>query len=159
MTKRGKLVLGVVCGLAGVALIMWNGAAIALSLTQAKTGIPLLNLAGCVGGLFGLGAAADLLGPPQKSKAPKTPIAESRFASRADIEAAGLSDRAGDDEGIYLGTFTDDNGTIALRWRGETNLVTWGKPGANKSTGYIAPNLSLLRRSAIVMNPKLRLGP
>jgi hypothetical protein len=38
--------------------LLWNGAAIALSLTQAKTGIPLLNLAGCIGGLFGLGNRA-----------------------------------------------------------------------------------------------------
>ena len=155
MTKRGKLALGVVCGLAGGALLLWNGAIIFAGLTQAKTEIALLNLAGCIGGLFGIGGAADLLGPPKKSAKPKTAIAESRFASRADIVAAGLAGQDG--EGIYLGVFKDAEGDITLRWSGETHLLTYGKPGAHKTCGYIVPNLAERRGSTIAFDPKRQL--
>ena len=84
MRKASKLALGVVCGLAGGALLLWNGAAIALALTHG--GIPLLNLAGCVGGLFGIGGAADLLGPPRAPAAKKETIAQSIWATRAHVD-------------------------------------------------------------------------
>jgi hypothetical protein len=92
MTKRGKIALGVVCGLAGGALLLWNGAAIVLSLTQAKTGIALLNLAGCVGGLFGIGGAADLLGPSRAPAAKKETIAQSIWATRAHVDQWGIGE-------------------------------------------------------------------
>lgn len=91
MTKWQKIPLGVACLLAGGALLLSNGAALADSLIAAHTGVPLVSLFGVVGGLFGIGGACDLLGPPKKPAKPKTAIAESRFASRADIEAAGLA--------------------------------------------------------------------
>jgi hypothetical protein len=86
MTKWQKIPLGVVCLSAGGALLLWNGAAIVLSLTQAKTGIPLLNLAGCIGGLFGIGGAADLLGAARGAAKPKEAVALSIWASRAHVD-------------------------------------------------------------------------
>jgi hypothetical protein len=84
MTMRNKL-LGVVCLVAGGALIFWNGWAIVESLTH-KSGIPLLNFAGCVAGLFGIGGAADCFGEPRQAPKPKETIAKSIWATLAHVE-------------------------------------------------------------------------
>jgi type IV secretory pathway TraG/TraD family ATPase VirD4 len=156
LRSLGKGGLGLVCLLVGGALVLFFGAAIFESLSH-KGGLSLLNLAGCIGGLFGIGGACDLLGPPRKPEAAKTAIAESRFASRADIVAAGLAGQGDDDGGIYLGVFKDAEGELPLRWSGETHLLTYGKPGAHKTCGYIIPNLAMRDGSTIAFDPKRQL--
>jgi hypothetical protein len=86
MTRRSKLALGLLCLAVGCGLLLWNGAAIVDSLTQARSGIPLLNLAGCVVGLFGLGVAADAFGRPRPSPKPKENIAKSIWATRGHVD-------------------------------------------------------------------------
>ena len=148
MTRRGKIMLGVVCGLAGGALLLWNGAAIAASLTQAKNGIALFNLAGCVAGLFGLGAAADTLGPPRKpANDNKESVAKSQWAAPADA-APFLGD--GGKEGIYLGMVEGQS----LRQRNALHTLVIGPPGSNKSVGLAIPNIASLLRSLAIMDIK-----
>jgi hypothetical protein len=91
MTTRNKL-LGAACLVAGGALILWNGWAILESLTH-KSGIPLLNLAGCMAGLFGLGGAADCFGEKRPAPKPKETIAKSIWATLAHVEEYGIGEK------------------------------------------------------------------
>ncbi len=94
--------------------------------------------------------------------APQATIAHSKFATRADIERAGIDQktpRKGSEtdagkEGVYLGFFADDEGATTLRYKGGKHLLSFGTPGANKSAGLVVPNLSHLPRSVIVIDPK-----
>jgi type IV secretion system protein VirD4 len=59
----------------------------------------------------------------------------------------------------YLGFYVDPDAPtlgppIDLRYHGQKHLLTFGTPGANKSMGLVVPNLMLLRRSCIVIDPK-----
>ncbi|WP_267361034.1 MULTISPECIES: type IV secretory system conjugative DNA transfer family protein [unclassified Methylobacterium] len=62
----------------------------------------------------------------------------------------------------YLGFFVCDNGTpdagTPLAYPGPKHLLSFGTPGANKSMGLVVPNLMLLRRSMIVIDPKGQLA-
>lgn len=93
MTKWLKIPFGVVCLLAGGALFLWNGAALADSLIATRTGVALGNLFFFAVGLCGLGAAADCLGPPRKPAKPtKDNIAKSIWATRAHVDQWGIGD-------------------------------------------------------------------
>ncbi len=93
-------------------------------------------------------------------------IAMSKWATRADIERADIDEKTPRDmpesmseveagkEGVYLGFFADAGGAITLRYKGGKHLLSFGTPGANKSTGLVVPNLSHLPRSIIVIDPK-----
>jgi type IV secretion system protein VirD4 len=62
----------------------------------------------------------------------------------------------------YLGFFVGEDGKsqfdAQLRYHGPKHLLSFGTPGANKSMGLVVPNLLLLRRSAIVIDPKGQLA-
>lgn len=81
-------------------------------------------------------------------------IAKSEWADRADIEGAGIIETASDQDGVYLGFFADRDGALTLRYKEGKHLLSFGVPGANKSTGLIVPNLAHLRRSIVVIDPK-----
>lgn len=60
----------------------------------------------------------------------------------------------------YLGYFLDKgkpNGTI--HYRGPKHLMTIGPPGSSKTVGLIAQNMAALRRSVIVIDPKIQIAP
>ena len=93
MTRRGKIMLGVVCGLAGGALLLWNGAALADGLmTGTRSGIPLGSLSGVAIALMAIGASWDLLGPPRAPAPKKETIAQSIWASRAHVDEYGIGE-------------------------------------------------------------------
>jgi hypothetical protein len=79
MTKLRKILLGGTCLAGGAALFCSNGAEIFISLTQTGHGLSLGNFFGFVCGLAGLGARADLLGPPRARRA------ESRYRRQIDL--------------------------------------------------------------------------
>ncbi len=89
-------------------------------------------------------------------------IAMSKWATREDIERAGIDEKTprtmpeteAGKEGVYLGFFADKGGAITLRYKGGKHLLSFGTPGANKSTGLVVPNLAHLPRSIIVIDPK-----
>ena len=93
---------------------------------------------------------------------PQQGIALSKWATRADIERAGIDEKTprtmpeteAGKEGVYLGFFADAGGAISLRYKGGKHLLSFGTPGANKSTGLVVPNLAHLPRSMIVIDPK-----
>jgi type IV secretion system protein VirD4 len=62
----------------------------------------------------------------------------------------------------FLGFFVDSDGRpqfdTTLRYHGPKHLLCFGTPGANKSAGLCAGNALLLRRSAIVIDPKGQLA-
>ncbi len=98
----------------------------------------------------------------QTQPAPQQGIALSKWADRAAIEAAGVDqktprsapDAEAGKEGVYLGFFADTLGALTLRYKGGKHLLSFGTPGANKSTGLVVPNLAHLPRSIIVIDPK-----
>jgi len=150
----------------GVALVWWSGVAIVLAATHAGGGIALNNLGVLVLGLVSLGASADCFGwmPPTRDD-DKEPIAMSLWADRAEIERAGVIDKAPrasaeadpSKEGIYLGSFVDEQGALELRYHGGKSLMTFGPPGANKSAGLVVPNIAALRRSEAIIDVKCEL--
>ncbi|HQT46943.1 MAG TPA: type IV secretory system conjugative DNA transfer family protein [Acidocella sp.] len=59
------------------------------------------------------------------------------------------------DRGIYLGTFADEQGIERqVRYAGEKHVITIGPNGSGKGTGLIAPALSDLPRSILIIDPK-----
>ena len=56
--------------------------------------------------------------------------------------------------GIYVGFSPDENPKAPRVYDGENHLVTVGPPGSGKSLGLIVPNLALLDRSVLVIDPK-----
>lgn len=86
MTKWQKIPLGVACLLAGGTLFFWNGAALAASLIEARSGVPLGSLVGVIAGLFGIGGAADLLDPPRPAAKPKEAVALSIWAKQTHVD-------------------------------------------------------------------------
>ena len=122
-----RIPLGVACLVAGGALLAWNGAAIALTLMHSGGGMALPTLGGLLLGLAGLGACADCFGWLRSRGAEqKENIAMSKWATRADIERAGIHQKAlraapeteAGKEGIYLApTPVLDNTTAAFRER------------------------------------------
>jgi len=75
-------------------------------------------------------------------------IAESVTSPKAEaaIEAG--------DQGPYLGGYTDGQHYYALRYQGGLHMLCFGPPGSGKSMSLVVPNLSHLRRSVIVIDPK-----
>lgn len=99
-----------------------------------------------------------VIGLPSQSGTQAT-IALSKWATRADIEQAGIDENPSrplkvGEEGIYLGFFADKVSALTLRYFGKKHLLGFGPPGANKSTGLFVTNLAHLRRSIIVLDPK-----
>jgi hypothetical protein len=86
MTKWLKIPLGVICLLAGGALFLSSGAALADSLLVTRSGVSLGSLFFFAVGLCGLGAAADFLGPARAPAAKKETIAQSIWATRAHVD-------------------------------------------------------------------------
>jgi type IV secretion system protein VirD4 len=154
--------MGGTCLAGGAALFIWNGWEILFSLTQTGRGLPLGNFFGFVAGLGGLGASLDLLGKPRAPAAPvKDDIAKSVWASRAHVDQDGIGENAKaahGDGGPYLGVFAGGGGPVPLRYEGPKHLCVFGAPGASKSMSVVTPNISHLRRSMIVIDPKAQLA-
>jgi type IV secretion system protein VirD4 len=75
-----------------------------------------------------------------------------RWATIAEMRRARLMPRK---DGIYLGQFLADGAGIdAVAYPGPVHLITIGRTGAGKGTGLIIPNLSALRRSILIIDPK-----
>ena len=75
-----------------------------------------------------------------------------RFATVNELQAGGLLPRA---NGIYLGQAVEARAANAeIGYRGGVHLVTIGRTGSGKGTGLIIPNLSTLRRSILIIDPK-----
>ena len=103
-------------------------------------------------------AAFLAFGLPTQSAPPPT-VAKSRWATRLDLHRYNIAERPQPesvDQGVYLGTFEDRDprGALTLRYREGKHLLSFGTPGANKSTGLVVPNFQHLRRSVIVIDPK-----
>jgi type IV secretion system protein VirD4 len=80
---------------------------------------------------------------------------QARTALESELRRAKLSPHR---QGIYLGRFfnrfqPNKNGD-AIEYPGTVHLVTLGRTGIGKGTGLIIPNLSALRRSILVIDPK-----
>jgi type IV secretion system protein VirD4 len=59
------------------------------------------------------------------------------------------------DEGLYLGRFVDKGRVRSeVRYRDNIHVVTIGPTGSGKGTGLIIPNLSGLKRSIFIIDPK-----
>jgi type IV secretory pathway TraG/TraD family ATPase VirD4 len=157
-----KAALGVCCLTVGVALVGLNVATVARAWEAVRHGFPLLNIGGLALGLVALGASADLLRRARPAEPKKENMANSIWADRAAIERAGIDEKSQRarltrdpaTEGIYLGAFTDEQGTIELNYNGGKSILSIGVPGANKSTGLVIPALSELHRSKIVVDFK-----
>jgi type IV secretion system protein VirD4 len=81
-----------------------------------------------------------------------TPSRE-RTATESDLRQAGLMPRHPD--AIYLGRFLGDkHERESVGYPGGAHLVTIGPAGSGKGTGLIVPNLSTLRRSILIIDPK-----
>jgi type IV secretion system protein VirD4 len=77
---------------------------------------------------------------------------KARWAPLRMLQRAGLVPRKG---GIYLGRFLDDGVPgDRVSYPGPVHLLTIGPTGSGKGTGLIIPNLSELRRSIIIIDPK-----
>lgn len=160
MTTWQKIPLGVFCLGSGGALTIWSVAAIVFAMTQTRQGLQVPQFLALVVGLFVLGYSADLL---WRRRAPETKpgiIAKSIWATRQQIDACGIveSQQTGEGKGIYLGNFADKGDRPHLRYNGTKHLLCFGTPGANKSMGLVVPNLAHLRRSIIVIDPKLQIA-
>jgi type IV secretion system protein VirD4 len=89
-------------------------------------------------------------------------VAHSRWAERGDLGGiaesvaspeAQAAIEAGD-QGPYLGGYADGRDYYALRYQGGLHMLCFGPPGAGKSMSLVVPNLSHVRRSLIVIDPK-----
>jgi type IV secretory pathway TraG/TraD family ATPase VirD4 len=153
-----KIVIGLPMIGIGFSIIWINGAAIYAALFFANSGVSITSLCGVAIGVAALGMGAELFGmlrPEAEEK--KSVVANSTWASRADIKEAGIDKNPKDDpskEGIYLGLFEDAMGSTALYYRGGKHILSVGVPGANKSTGLVTPALSGLMRSMITVDLK-----
>lgn len=77
---------------------------------------------------------------------------KARTATESELRQAGLMPRR---DAIYLGQFLDSfQQRDAMGYPGRVHLVTIGPPGSGKGTGLIIPNLSELRRSILIIDPK-----
>jgi type IV secretion system protein VirD4 len=75
-----------------------------------------------------------------------------RLATIRELRSAGLAPCK---SGIYLGQFLDNGATIdTVGYPGPVHLITIGPTGSGKGTGLIIPNLSELRRSILIIDPK-----
>lgn len=151
MTKILRYPVGLGFFGAGVSLVWWSGTRILLSLSN-DGGVTFYSLAVLVLGVVAVGAAAECFHlMPATGEKQKEPIAHSAWASRPEITRAGLFEKAprGDarKSPIYLGTFTDKDGTDELLCHGGKSVISFGVPGANKSTGLVIPALSEQQRS------------
>ena len=55
----------------------------------------------------------------------------------------------------YVGFFNDEiTGARAVTYQGDNHLLTVGPPGTGKSSGLHIPNLALLNRSILAIDPK-----
>jgi type IV secretion system protein VirD4 len=74
-------------------------------------------------------------------------------ATASDLRQAGLMPRTPD--AIYLGRFLGNKRERdSIGYPGGAHLVTIGPAGSGKGTGLIIPNLSTLRRSILIIDPK-----
>jgi type IV secretion system protein VirD4 len=103
-------------------------------------------------------AGVALEGPPAR----QTTVANSRWAEKRDLGGiaesvaspeAKTAIEAGD-QGPYVGGYTDGSDYYALRYQGGLHMLCFGPPGSGKSMSLVVPNLSHLRRSLIVIDPK-----
>lgn len=78
---------------------------------------------------------------------------KARLATATELHRAGLTPRS--PNAIYLGRLFDDGRELGeVGYAGETHLITVGRTGMGKGTGLIIPNLSTLRRSILIIDPK-----
>ena len=82
--------------------------------------------------------------------APPDTFGTSRWAKKADLDAAGLTG----EEGYRLGTFTDGKEETLIRYAGQRHLLTVAPTRAGKGVSAIIPNLLTYRGSALVIDPK-----
>jgi type IV secretion system protein VirD4 len=75
------------------------------------------------------------------------------WATIREVRRAGLMPRK--QGAIYLGQFlADGEGMDAIGYQTPVHLITVGRTGSGKGTGLIIPNLSTLRRSVLIIDPK-----
>ena len=161
MTTWQKIPLGVLCLGSGGALTVWSAAAILLAVTQTRQGLQMPQFLALVVGLFVLGASVDLLRRRPAPDAKQGIIAKSIWATRRHIDACGIGEnqeKPEASEGIYLGNFAGKSAPVRLRYKGPKHVLCLGTPGTNKSMGLVVPNLAHLRRSIIVIDPKLQIA-
>jgi type IV secretion system protein VirD4 len=76
-----------------------------------------------------------------------------RTATAGELRAGGLMPRT--PESIYLGRFVDKRRVRGeVGYPGGVHLLSIGQAGSGKGTGLIVPNLSTLRRSILIIDPK-----
>ena len=116
------------------------------TLAVAAAGLGLAGYLIVVRGL--LPAFLALRGP----RIPSDTHGKARWATISEMRRAGLMPRT---DGIYLGQFLDNGAGIdAIGYTSPVHLVTIGRTGSGKGTGLIIPNLSTLRRSILIIDPK-----
>jgi type IV secretion system protein VirD4 len=146
MAGRGRAALGGLVWTAVAALVLW------FAWEFDNTVIRIAG--GGVGGylLFvrGLGPLVTAL---NWSRLDMDTHGNARTATVEELRQAELMPRS--DGAIYLGNFLDNGREVeAVGYPGGSHLVTIGKPGSGKGTGIIVPNLSTLRRSILIIDPK-----
>lgn len=78
---------------------------------------------------------------------------QSRTARATELRAAGAMPRP--QNAVYLGRFVDERHEYdEVGYAGGVHLVTIGPAGSGKGTGLIVPNLSTLRSSILIIDPK-----
>jgi len=100
----------------------------------------------------GLGPIVNVLGG---SRLGGNTHGAARTATQKELRAAKLGPHK---NGIYLGNFHDPvrpkQVGDRIEYPGDVHLVTVGRTGSGKGTGLIIPNLSTLRRSVLIVDPK-----
>ena len=56
--------------------------------------------------------------------------------------------------GFYVETVGGKPSPQRLHYHGQKHLLCFGSPGSNKTTGLVVPNMMMLRRSIICIDPK-----
>ena len=101
-------------------------------------------------GLLGLLAVKSIMG--NTSRASEYLHGSARWANKKDIEASGL---LGNDEGVYVGAWTDKKGAIHyLRHAGPEHILTYAPTRSGKGVGLVIPTLLSWKHSAVITDLK-----
>lgn len=109
-----------------------------------------VGVTSCALGLMGLLAVKTIRS--NSSKASKYLHGSARWANKKDIEASGLM---GNDDGVYVGAWTDKSGSVHyLRHAGPEHVLTYAPTRSGKGVGLVIPTLLSWKHSAVITDLK-----
>ena len=101
-------------------------------------------------GLLGLLAVKSIMG--NTSRASEYLHGSARWANQKDIQASGL---LGNDDGVYVGAWTDKQGAVHyLRHAGPEHILTYAPTRSGKGVGLVVPTLLSWKHSAVITDLK-----